>query len=491
MGAALTRTFTSAPVSTNGIFKNRIPALLAATTALGLVWSAYHLETKWLISIIAGLAFIWLGIASGRFERYILCFYFFAIPVNADFHWHFAEVTGGTEELGISALDILLIFLYIFWLFRILTDRRSQKLAWPAGAAVFLCMIGWSALSMINAREPFISVFMVVGYIKTFFHFFYFANNMRSRDDLWLAARCLMAGLGAECLIALVQYKAGSNLGLAILGESKVGKELKMSSAEVFRVGGTLGNPNYLGGYIASLLPLAFALNLAKLGRFMRAVMAGIFFLGMVVIVLSFSRSAWIGAVLSCGGLFLTLVARGGIRLRPVPVFVTVLTIVALLGVALPSIKARILEDDRGSAVSRLAQYRTALSMIAAHPVIGIGVNNYDATKDLYESYVENQNERGKVNRVHDIFFLLASETGIVGLGWFLLFLWKIAVEGWKNILKVKDELAYLIMLGMIFGLFARIIHDAMHTTNLATNTILWLFAAVVVSKGILEKEYE
>lgn len=475
--------------SENRILSRWITVLLATSMALGLVWSAYYLETKWLISVIAGLAFVWLGVASGRFERYLLCAFFFAIPVNADFHWHFAEVSPGTEELGIAALDILLIFLYLIWLFRIMTDRRSQKLAWPPGAGFILGMIGWGTLSMINARQPFTSVFMLVGYFKAFLYFFYFSNNVRTREDLWLAARCIMAGLALECLIALVQYKAGSNLGLAVLGESKKAKELKMSASEVFRVGGTLGNPNYLGGYIASLLPLAFALNLAKLGRIMRVVFAGIFFLGMVVLVLTFSRSAWIGASLACGGLFATLVARGGIRLRPVPVFVTLLTIAALLGVCLPSIKARMVEDDHGSLVSRFAQYRTALSMIAAHPVIGIGLNNYDATKDLYESYVENSSERGKVNRVHDVFFLLASETGVIGLGWFLLFLSRVAWEGWKNIFKVKDELTYFILLGMTFGLFARVVHDAMHTTNLATNTVLWLFAAFAVSKRILEND--
>lgn len=478
--------------STPSLSENRmslrlVPVLIAFFMAVALVWAPYHLEKKWLVSILAGLAFIWVGVASGQFERYLLCVFFFAIPVNADFHWHFLEVSSGTEELGFSALDILLVLLYVIWFFRVLAERRLEVGLWPPGATILLSMIGWGALSLINARQPLASAFMLVGFVKAFLYFFYFANNIRTRDDLWLAARCMMAGLAVECLIALAQYHVGDNLGLEVLGESKVAKEVEISANKVFRVGGTLGNPNYLGGYIASVLPLAFGLNLAKLGRGARLFMAGVFFLGMVALILSFSRSAWIGGALACIGVFAWLVSRGRKRLQPVPVLVTVAALSVILIFGMPVIKARMFEDDKGSTVSRLAQFRSATSMVAAHPFIGIGLNNYDATKDLYETYVENQDERGKVNRVHDVFLLLASETGLPGVGFFIMFLWTVTSEGWKKILVCKDELICLILLGMVFGLFARVLHDAMHTANLAKNTVLWLFSAILVSKRKLE----
>lgn len=471
--------------------------LLAAASGMAVLWATKALEGKWFIAFVAGLSVFGAALASGRFERFLLGLLFLVIPVNVDIHFTLGTprellyyLSKGTQRLGFSAIDLILCCLYAAWIARLLVERRVSRRVWPAGATALACLIGWAALSLINARQPWLSFVLLADFVKAFLLFFYLANHIKTREDLWLVARCLIAGLILESLIACAQHLAGSNLGLQALGERRAPKEFVMGGEKMFRIGGTLGHPNSLGGYLATVLPVVWAIMMARLRLAWRLVVAAASVLGTGVLVLTLSRSAWLGAAVAAvalGGWWMGHDRRHS-RLLPLLGFVAIL-VVTLTAFA-PLIVGRWVEDDRGSATSRIPQMRIAWSIIQDHPIVGIGLNNYDTISHMHKVYIADSSTRALLSRqaiaihTHNVFLLLAVEIGLMGLffvGWFL---WVVARRAWRRITTTPDELPRLILMGMALGLFARLWHDATHTGHLTTNIFFWIYPAILVARG-------
>ncbi|MBI4004243.1 MAG: O-antigen ligase family protein [Candidatus Omnitrophica bacterium] len=462
--------------------------LVATAMAGSVLWATRALEGKWIIAMVAGLSVFWLAVASGRFERFLLVLMLFIIPFNPDVYWHPIEAARGTPMLGISAMDLVLCCLYAAWITRLLATRGSLERLWPAGAGVLLGLIGWGALSMINAEEPLLSVFLLVGLVKAFLLFFYLANHVKTREDLWLAVCCLIAGLVAESLLAFAQSAAGSNLGLAALGEKTEMKEIAMEGSKFFRVGGTLGHPNFLGGYLATVLPLALALALVGGRKAVRLAAAGAFVLGGMALVLTLSRSAWLSAGVACVALLGWVAARRGRRIGPGPALIVILAMGLVGSSFAPLIMARWTGDDRGAAASRLPKIHAASAIIADHPILGVGLNNYTTVKHLYDTRPVGGTRKG-VSSIggelpHNLFLLLGAEMGLMSLVLLTWFLWIVARRAWQAITAADDDLVRAILLGITVALFARLlVHDTVHTGHLSTNDFFWVYSALLVAR--------
>lgn len=470
--------------------------VMAAAMGSSLLWATGALQGSWLIALITGLTVLWLAIASGRFERFMLGLLFLIIPVNVDVHFtpgvnfDALQLPSGTPRLGLSIMDLILCFLYLIWIARLLTKPRSLTSLWPPAATPLVCLIGWAALSIVNAQEPRLSLFVLAGFAKAFLCFFYIANHIKTRDDLRLVAGCLIAGLILESLIACAQHASGGLLGLEALGERSEPKLKELSAGTIFRIGGTLGNPNFLGGYLAAVLPVTWALTQAKLRWATRLVIVGASVLGTIVLVLTLSRSAWLSAALACLMLVGWLLINRQARPRIGGALIITLILGATLTFLTPLIAARLLEDDGGAAASRLGQVRVAWSVVTSHPILGVGLNNYEMVVNRYETqtHVADERARGIVvptaDRLHNIYLLMVAETGWMSVVWLGWFLWIVARRAWQRIIKGQDELVRLVLLGMAIAFFTRLAHDAVHTGHLSLNTFFWVYSAILVARS-------
>ena len=467
-------------------------ALLAALAMGLLLVSMNAVEIKWFIALLAALVFSAAAVLAGNIERFLFGSLFFLIPLNADFQlrtisvWHGSELPNGTPQLGISVMDMVLAALYVCWIGRLMTQKR-QAVFWPSGVLCLVVFIGWGAVSLLNARSLELGLFLLVGYLKSFLLFFYVANQVRTREDLVLAAKCMVAGMAVESLIVFAEHKAGRNLGLEALGERKVEKETELIAESVFRPGGTLGHPNALGGYLASVLPVALALHfLPKRGRPSSGWTLIPIVLGCGALVLSLSRSAWLAGGFACVGLMVSVIRRFRRSFRWKPVLgLGALGVVAALLFG-PLILTRWEADDRGSTLSRIPQMQMGLAVIRQHPFLGIGLNNYPIVSHLYETDVMNPNPRQRVfeygGRIHDGFIAVGVEMGLVGLAALAGFLFAVLRVGWRRIGRSRDEVVSWILMAVFWGMIARIFHDAAHTSDAASIQRLWVYPALLVS---------
>lgn len=464
--------------------------VLGLLCGAGCVWAFSALSGGWLLLGFGGAALLCAASVSGKAERFLFGLLFLLIPVNADFqlhvqtHWLVSTLPKGTPLLTLSAMDIILFILYLLWGIRRVREGLLPKSMWRAGALPLAAFLLWGGLSLINARDAQLSLFLFAGLAKGFLLFFYVVHHIREERDLLLAARCLLAGLALEVLIVFAQYASGGNLGLGALGEPPEQKSLALEMGRVFRPAGTLGHANALGGYLSAVLPLALALAVGPYPGRLRWVSRAAFGLGAAALVLSFSRSAWLAAGLACVVLLAVLYRRlGGRERRGLWAALLLFSVVGSLFGSF--ITARWSGDDRGSFSSREPQARIALAMIGAHPFLGVGLNNYDLAMPLHETYVDDPRGYHRTfqhdGRMHNVYLLVAAETGLIGLALVLWFLLVSLRLGWKGAWRSSAQ-AGPILFAAALGLSAKFIHDQAHTGNIASDPFFWIFPALLLS---------
>jgi putative inorganic carbon (HCO3(-)) transporter len=153
------------------------------------------------------------------------------------------------------------------------------------------------------------------------------------------------------------------------------------------RIYSTLENPNLLGGFLLPVLPIALVAAVRWRHPARRLFALASFVLGLVALVLTYSRGAWMGMVASLAVLALLLVLRA-IRSWP-PLWRRLLPLGLLLGGALAltilvtqveALQVRVLSLLAGREDSsnnfRMNVWTSALEMIQDRPWLGIGPGN-------------------------------------------------------------------------------------------------------------------
>jgi O-antigen ligase len=190
-----------------------------------------------------------------------------------------------------------------------------------------------------------------------------------------LATLSLVASGTVVALLGVAQF-AGFDL-VPLLGDKRSFSENVILADGVRRVASVYGHPNNLGLFLERVWPLAGVLALGvwrgtlAFPRWFGWLMAALACMLLAGIAVTFSRGAWIGAVVSGGILVLGLL---GPRLRRGRVLLWMaggaLLAAALLGIAFG------LRSEGGSANVRVLLWQEALGYLRQHP-FGIGLDQF------------------------------------------------------------------------------------------------------------------
>ncbi len=264
-------------------------------------------------------------------------------------------------------------------------------------------------------------------------------NFLQSREDIteMITASLLAASVCSALAIAGFLF--------ALAGFSIGGADLSTSSAESlthpFGAFGTMLEPNILGSYCAAHLVLAvgvLALERGRLsirGRWRVRIAAT---LCSVAVVISFTRSAWIG--LAFGLVFLAVMA-GNItarRARYLMMPVGAIAVSALLVLLLPGSAADFLRDkitnllnpESPTAVLRLLTYALAIEQTRVHPVMGWGTFTFAPLAAQGADFAQYAGWRSIW--ITNFLLLALHDTGVIGLVLWVLLLGSLLVPGWK-----------------------------------------------------------
>ncbi|MBW6468936.1 MAG: O-antigen ligase family protein [Coriobacteriia bacterium] len=308
------------------------------------------------------------------------------------------------------------------WVWSVLVDgrplRRTVLDPWV------LALIGWLAVTTVVSVHPLTSLFghytrgggwlTYVLYAALFFLTVQFAD--KGSRMLQVAKAVFWSGAIVSAY-GVLQY-----LGVDWVRDTP--------AFLVGRAYSTLGNPLTLGSYLVFVLPVSAALALIERLPSWRAVYWAGTLMSLAAMLVTFTRSAWIGGVVACV-LFVAYVViqRVGIDRRiDLPfagVAVTMLALVTWRSAAasdgVTNVFARLgelFQFDSGSGFSRVGLWKAAYDATLDRPLTGFGLDTFRlfSTGYLSPEYARAGDYLAIPDRAHSYPFELASTTGLVGL---------------------------------------------------------------------------
>ena len=355
---------------------------------------------------------------------YFLWLWVFLIPWQT--RWIIVDpiLEGSAWEYGRLSLyagdilfGIILILSFVFW---IKTKKINSFLLWPL--VLFALFVGWAWLSLIWASTALVGMYFALRLTQILLIFLIFVI-LKPKPSTILSS--LVIGAAVQGIIAIAQFTLGWTpafkwFGLASKSAWELGPGVvETISGRWLRAYGSLPHPNILGGYLAAGLlgAIHLLLHVKKSNRWWLWPSLIIISQGLV---LSFSRSAWLGFGVSA--LLLIIFA-----LKDRIVFKKLILLLILVAIIF-AFNFAILQDlflSRLGSVGRLeaisitereTQIEFAMRAIKLH-YLGLGVGNY--THWLQRIYPL---EPGYIYQpVHSHYLLIWAELGWFGIISFVL----------------------------------------------------------------------
>lgn len=271
----------------------------------------------------------------------------------------------------------------------------------PAVVWWFLAFVAWASLGLMTSLFPGDSQVQVVERLKLAIIMLLAINAIRTK----LQMRAFLAFVVASFMLfplrsTLVNYVIGARLFGRAIGPL------------------IYANPNDLAG--VSMLVLAMALTLATSRdekRILRIAAYGSASLLVLVIVLTQSRGALIGAAVGFGPALASIVSKRVSRVAYAALALAVIVAMAPTSVweryaglgMLRSESTAAQADPEGSAAQRIEIQKIAWRVALDHPILGVGLGNYWRANAIYDP------EMGRKD-THDTYLNLAAEIGFPGV---------------------------------------------------------------------------
>ncbi|MBI2064193.1 MAG: hypothetical protein HYT66_00565 [Candidatus Yanofskybacteria bacterium] len=333
--------------------------------------------------------------------------------------WYFNE----WQSISIYATDILLMLLFVFWAWNYLKGRQDLRSQFRKPDFYLVVFVIISALSIKNL----LGFYSFIKLIEFVIFYFYLKNYAIHKFGFSRSLMVLIIGGLFQGGIAVLQFWKQSDLGLRILGESFLGKDMAgiasffdIHGEKVIRAYGTTPHPNVLAAYLFlsifasyfvwfykkvryeylfwtgyALLLFAFFFSFARVAVFLLGVN---FVIRGCLLVFKFKNDFWHGKALKV-------------------VWVTGLIIVVFAALYWPEAASRIRISGEEEAV-RLRIFYNNESLKSLN-WLGIGTGNFVN----WFMAVDPNLPRHLYQPVHNIYLLIFSETGILGAAAFALFL--------------------------------------------------------------------
>ncbi len=424
--------------------------------------SAQEVSLVLLALIIFGLAFVVICFLSGCPERVLFVCYAATLAT---------EITKGligeggvySPGLYLSFSDIFLFLLLANQVFQKTFSQPSHESVHPIMKAAALWLL-WQWLSAIRSELTLASIFAAINQTKYFLALWLCSNVLRTSQAWRDLLRGLTIGVAFHFLTAMLQVATS---GAFQLPGVKLAAQQTISYAEVgllnlFRPSGMMSHPNALAGYLVLLMPAAVLLLFGHYS-FARVRFGAILILGagLVMLILALSRGGWAALLISNVVVMLPLAMRRKlIDAWQFKRFVVAAIIgVLLIAVAFPAVLLRLTQDDNRSTSSRFLLAEQAILIVERNPVFGVGLGAYAkaSRQNLPTSFSAiDPYYRDTLTKslVHNKYLLVAAETGLLGLLFFLN-VFRVAVKHlWRTNFQ-RDPFRQTLSVGIIAGMVA------------------------------------
>jgi len=472
-----------------------IPVVLGAVFATGL-WKVWTLDFRWFAVAVVGIAAVSVAmLALGHIGQVGFYVFLFTMQLASLEKWFFKNTVQEdwqgtllyTGLIGLGPIDLVLMGLLGSWLVRIFVTREEPLPRFERIDIWILMLILAYCFSLPGAPRISTGIFAIVYLLKHVLAYFYVSRNLRRHHLPWVIAAAIFA-ICMQSGIGVLQSRFHVLEGLA--RDKGMGSAERQAQYEVpgieekVRAEGTLYDSHTYGCYLAMMLAFPFMMVQAPRtsGR-MRALYGAVFVVGCGALVLSYSRSAWVGFGVSIvwGFLLMMMTRHPGARRG--------LLIGAISAIAIAPWGAYYLWDRFARAPGeimsvRFEGYDVAWSIWKQHLLFGYGIGNYlDGLRRYSFNFTAEL-------AVHNVALWLGTETGIFGVTAFYglivaacIRFWKIATSGGGMI----RDLAYVPLIALV-----AYVVDGMAEPTFREPVVFmtfWFFIALAVGLTRLQRE--
>ena len=443
-----------------------------------------ELSIKWALLCIIGIFLLYFPAITRNVKRFFLAALLFSLMLNLDISFLRTGHVGGVDGIMLSFFDISLFFLYFLWLSEIVRKKNTRINFFPKISIPTLFLFVIAYLSMINAPVKKLCLFEIIEIFKMYLGFFYLANHIKQEKDVNFVISCLLIGLFLEGILGLAQFSTGKTYLPSGMGYSN--RMVRYRSN--YRVSGTWTSYNDFAWYLTFMIPISLSISFSMTETKYKLIAASIFIVGMGGLLSTLSRAGYVSIVMSM--LIVLLLnfrkIKGKTSFYNFSSSAILITFIILIifamnpGLLKVSSNRMFVDDDHGSAESRIPQFKVAYSIIKSNPFLGIGINNYTEVVSDYDTTEEGLSSITRF-QVHNIFLQIGGEMGIIGL---VIFLWLIIAiyrEG-LHYIKLNQGLMINMDIGLLGGITAFLIHGLFDAASIGSKLFifLWIFAGII-----------
>lgn len=423
-----------------------------------------------------------------RINNWLIYLIIFFLPVQTRWIISRGTVGGNLSEYATYSgygLDILIGGLFLLVIVNFIISAQQWRDFFPPNHSVTVaitvfCLI--VAISVSLANDKLLALYYLGRLIEVVFLGVVIRQsgiNLRKAVAVFIAAAFLQSLL-AFCQFFTQYGFAAKWLGMAVHDPKELGTSVvEAGDSRYLRAYGSLPHPNILGGFlaVAYLFLLGISYNFRKklvknVCDKQQKIWQSVLIYGAMPIIfggimLTFSRSAWIGLAGGLIGAWILLIikkikSRHWEKLELINLFLfTVYTIIFFGFFALilnEPVLARLKSEGRleeKSIGERELSLSDSRAIISHNWLFGVGIGNYT----LATSQINKDNRLEKCSGceqqpVHNLYWLIFGELGILGIAAYLLVLGAVVKTGWQRYWREGNIFMTAIIPLLLIGLF-------------------------------------
>jgi len=416
-------------------------------------------------AIVAALAVFIISFVSTEVGLYIVVFSMLLSPEIGAEGLGGGSATTASRGITVRAEDLLLVVLGFAWLARMAVHKelglvRITPLNRPIAYYIIACLFATSMGFLTGHVHGVTGFFFVLKYVEYFVIYFIVVNYLHSRAQIQRFVVALLVTAFIVSLMAIAQIPSGARVSAPFEGEG--------------------GEPNTLGGYLLFIGAVAAGLMLQTQNRRLKYVLAGLLVTMFVPFLATLSRGSYLALPFAYIALALLY------RRRRVAMIAALIGFAALSSALLPQVvkdRIRYTFEQRTyaeqvavggvkldtSTSARISSWQEALEDVMDSPLWGFGVTGY--------GFLDAQYPRVLV------------ETGLLGLGMFVLLVQAVFREALKVFRRTGDWFYRGLAMGLVAGLVGLLVHGIGANTFIIVRVMepFWLTAGLVVCAARLE----
>jgi O-antigen ligase len=419
---------------------------------------------------LAGLGIVFAGVMIGDRVELVLLPLLVLMPLDL-------KIDIGSQP---AYLDLVPGILAIPLLRKLLAERHRVNL-WP------LALVGFAAMAVLTTISRSDKASWVLESGLRLVVVLVFATAIASYGEvekiILAAGWSLLPAVG----YAVYQMLAGG-LGPAFDLFSGQSGATDVASHWAGRPFSTFGHPNLFGFYCAIVCAMLFAVIVCSESRLRRKMALGLSLLGMMGVLSSGSRGAWMGLAAVVAILTLTGYLRARYLLIGAALAVLMLYVLSSLN---PVGSGHVSEFGDETVGTRMQLWRAAFIMFLSQPLTGVGWMNYTPRLTSFIDWRDLP-----ADHAHSTYLSCLAETGVIG---FILFFAPIAIVFRRSALSHRSNIAALAgFLGLTVFLVHGMVDEMFYSpqailafgvalglaSRASFQATLWRSSAIVGSRG-------